>query len=265
MREYISRILDEVPPEMRGRATSPAATYLFDTNDSCPKLTEEEARFFHYIVAKLLFLCKRGRPDIQTAIAFLSTRVKEPDGDDLKKLTRVVKYLDNSIDIVLRLSARTPLVIKWWIDGSFATHRDMRSHTGGTMSLGGGSILSNSTKQKLNTRSSTEAELVAVDDMMPQVLWTKYFLEEQGFNVQPIEILQDNKSAMLLEENGRTSSSKRTRHIQIRYYFVTDQISKKNIVIQHCPTKSMVADFFTKPLQGSAFYEFRKAIMGLND
>jgi len=265
MRDYITRILDEVPPEMRGKATTPAATYLFDTNESCAKLSEEEARFFHYLVAKLLFLSKRGRPDIQTAVAFLSTRVKNPDGDDLKKLSRVIKYLDGSVDIVLRLSAQAPLVIKWWIDGSFAIHRDMRSHTGGTMTMGYGSIISNSTKQKLNTRSSTEAELVAVDDMMPQVLWTKQFLEEQGFQVHPVKILQDNRSAMLLEENGKASSSKRTRHIQIRYYFVTDQVAKKNVMIQHCPTKLMVADFFTKPLQGSPFHEFRKTIMGLHD
>jgi hypothetical protein len=217
------------------------------------------------MVAKLLFLCKRGQPDIQTPIVFLSTRVKEPDGDDMKKLGRVTKYLDRTHDLTLRLSAKTPLVIKWWIDGSFAVHANMRSHTGSTMSMGKGSIWSNSIKQKLNTRSSTEAELVAVDDMMPQILWTKYFLNEQGFKIASIRILQDNKSAMLLEENGISSSSKRTRHIQVRYYFVTDQVNKKTITIEHCPTKLMRADFFTKPLQDAAFYEFRKAIMGLND
>jgi hypothetical protein len=125
------------------------------------------------------------------------------------------------------------------------------------VAIGKGSIWSHSTKQKLNTRSSTEAELVTVDDMMPQVLWTKYFLADQGFDIGPISILQDNKSAILLEKNGR--------HIQIRYYFVIDQVHKKAITIEHCPTKSMRADFFTKPLQGSAFYEFRKAILGLPD
>jgi hypothetical protein len=100
---------------------------------------------------------------------------------------------------------------------------------------------------------------------MPKVLWTRYFLMDQGFNVGPSRILKDNKSAMLLEENGMASSSKRTRHINIRFYFITDQVHLNNVTIEHCPTKSMVADFFTKPLQGSAFYEFRKAIMGLPD
>jgi hypothetical protein len=113
--------------------------------------------------------------------------------------------------------------MKWWIDGSFAVHDNMQSHTGSTMSMGTGSIWSSSTKQKLNTRSSTEAELVAVDDMMPQILWTRYFLINQGFNVGPSRKLQDNKGAILLEENGMASNSKQTRHIHI-YCFTLSQI-----------------------------------------
>jgi hypothetical protein len=103
----------------------------------------------------------------------------------------------------------------------------MQSHTESTMSMAESSIWSCSIKQKLNTRSSIEAEHYAVDDMMPQVLWIRYFLKNQGFNVGPASILQDNKSAILLEENGMASRSKRTCHIYIRYYFVTDQIHMK--------------------------------------
>ena len=80
------------------------------------------------------------------------------------------------------------------------------------------SIWSNSIKQKINTRSSTEAELVAVDDMMPQILWTRYFMEAQGYGSKNTIVYQDNKSAILLEKNGKMSSSKRTKHINIRYF-----------------------------------------------
>ena len=69
-----------------------------------------------------------------------------------------------------------------------------------TMNMGKGAITSLSRKQKLNTRSSTEAELVAVDDCMSQVLWTKYFLEDQGHPTQATVILQDNSSAIKLEK-----------------------------------------------------------------
>ena len=119
-----------------------------------------------------------------------------------------------------------------------------------------------STKQKLNTRSSTESELVGVDDMMPLILWTRYFLKEQGYKVSDNIIFQDNKSTMLLERNGRASSSKRTKHINVRYYFITDRIAKGEVRVEWCPTKDMIADFMTKPLQGSLFKKFRDVIMG---
>ena len=133
----------------------------------------------------------------------------------------------------------------------------MRSHTGATFTLGKRSVYSLSTKQKINTRSSTEAELVGMNDTMALILWTRHFLEGQGFTVTDNVVFQDNESAMLLENNGRLSSTKRTRHIEIRYFFVTDNIKHGRLQVMHCPTKLMVADFFTNPLQGAQFRLFR--------
>jgi hypothetical protein len=86
----------------------------------------------------------------------------------------------------------------------------MRSHTGGVLSMGRGAIYGTSTRQKLTTKSSTEAELVGVSDILPQVLWTRYFLEAQGYDINDNLLYQDNKSAILLEKNGKMSSGKRT-------------------------------------------------------
>ena len=85
----------------------------------------------------------------------------------------------------------------------------MRSHTGAMLSLGKGAIYSTSTKQKLNTKSSTEAEFVGIDDIMPQILWTRIFLIAQGFAVNDNIVYQDNESAIKLENNGRSSSGKK--------------------------------------------------------
>jgi hypothetical protein len=82
----------------------------------------------------------------------------------------------------------------------------MRSHTGGTMSLGKGSVYSLSRKQRLNTKSLTEAELVGVDVGMPLVIWTRNFLKAQGFEVNDNVVFQDNQRAILLEKNGKASS-----------------------------------------------------------
>ena len=152
----------------------------------------------------------------------------------------------------------------WWVDASYAVHPDMKSHTGGILSLGKGAIYGTSTRQKINAKSSTEAELIGVADVLPQALWTRYFLEAQGYKHDDSVIYQDNKSAILLEKNGWASSSKRTRHIDIRYYFITDRIAQGETRVEYCPTAEMVADFFTKPLQGAAFATFRDFILNVD-
>ena len=157
----------------------------------------------------------------------------------------------------------------------------MRSHTGAVILFGLGAALSMSTKQKINTKSSTEAELVGVDDSLPFNIWCLYFLQEQGYrgqssnpqDAQELKFLgdknilyQDNTSSIKLETNGKASSTKRTRHINIRYFLVTDKIQKGEInTVECCPTEEMIADYFTKPLQGGQFKRFRNQIMGLSE
>ena len=265
MIDYINKILMDCPTDMNGTSPTPAANHLFMVNTSNPKLlNSSDAELFHHIVAQLLFLCKRARPDIQTAISFLCTRVQNPDTDDYKKLSRVIKYLRNTSSLSLTLEASDTKLMQWWVDASYGTHHDMRSHTGGVFTLGKGAIYATSMRQKLNTKSSTEAELVGVNDVLPQALWTKYFLKEQGYGCDEAIIYQDNRSAMLLENNGRASSSKRTRHINIRYYFVADKVKNKEVRIEYCPTDTMIADYFTKPLQGQKFIAFRNFILNTN-
>jgi hypothetical protein len=155
--------------------------------------------------------------------------------------------------------------IRWWVDASYAVHPDLKSHTGATMTLGKGSVYSMSTRQKLNTRSSTEAELVGVNDAMSIILWTRHFLEAQGYKVEKNVVYQDNESAMLLEKNGRQSSGKRTRHLEVRYFFVTDNINRNKMSIEYCPTGAMIADYFTKPLQGSSFTKLLRKILNIDN
>ncbi len=131
----------------------------------------------------------------------------------------------------LILEATELNIIKWWVDASFAVHPDMRSHTGGVMTPGKGTIYGTSTRQKIDTKSSAEAELVGVNDVMPHVLWTRYFLEAQGYGVRESIMYQDNKSTILLAENGKASSGRRTRHINIRYFFVKDRIASGEVTV----------------------------------
>jgi hypothetical protein len=201
-------------------------------------------------------------PIIKTAIAFLCTMIQQPTKHNYKKLVRVIKYLCGTTELVLCLSADNLNIVKRWVDASYGVHNDMRSHTGVVLSMGTGAVYSQSSKHKLNTKSSTEAELVGIDDVLPRALWTKYFMEAQGYGI-PTIMYQNNQSTMWVAENGKASSGKGTRHINIRYFVITDCIARKEISIQYCPTKEMVADYFTKPLQGALLYKFSDQIMGL--
>jgi hypothetical protein len=263
MQQYLDEAIDDFPEDCTATALSPAAPHLFEVDDNCKRLSEPNRRILHSITAKLLFVAKRARPDIQVPIAFLTSRVTNADEDDWKKLKRLLEYLHSTANMPLTLSIDNLSVIKSWVDASYAIHKDMRSHTGGIIMMGKGTLYARSSKQKINTKSSTEAELVGASDFLSQTIWTRNFLQAQGYSVTTNDFYQDNMSAMLLERNGRASAGQRSRHINIRYFFIKDRIAKGDIYLVHCPTTRMVADFFTKPLQGPLFRRFRDIIMGI--
>ena len=176
-----------------------------------------------------------------------------------------MKYLNGTKKMHLTLSAENLRTIKWYVDASFAVHPDFRSHTDAVMTMGEGGMQVLTKKQKLNSRSSTEAELIGVDDAVTQILWTKLFMEAQGYPIEKNIVYQDNKSSILLETNGRDSAWKRSRAINIRYFFMTDQVKQGNVDIEYCPTGRMWADFMSKPLQGQKFHEFCSSIQGEQD
>ena len=147
-------------------------------------------------MAQLLLISVKVRRDIQTAVAFLFTIVKKPDDDDWGKLKRLMKYLKGTKHLKLRLSVDSMSTIDWWVDASYNTHDDCKGHTGMMMSLGRGAPISSSRKQKLNVRSFCEGELVGIDDALPTILWTRYFIEGQGYTVDQNVLFQDNKSTI---------------------------------------------------------------------
>ena len=256
MTEYVKKMVGDFEDyeKLSKKVATPAENNLFEVHDDVEKLSEKQSMVFHNAVAKSLYLCKRSQPDIQTVVAFLTTRVKGPDKDDWKKLVRMMAYLKFTDGLRLTLRADNLEIITWWFDAAFSVHEDMKGHSGGSMTLGKGSIMSRSTKQKLNTSSSTEAELVGTYDGMLEVIWANYFLEAQGYNATNMVVYQDNKSTILLAKNGKMSSSKRTKHINVQYYFIQDRWKKGEIDVKYCPTNIMVADFLQNRCRGRSFF-----------
>ena len=121
------------------------------------------------------------------------------------------------------------------------------------MSLGAGTIINKSMKQRINGKSPTYNKTIAVDDFMGPVLNTMYFMEAQGHNVKQNIMFQDNQSNMKFMINGKKLSTKRSKHISVKYFFMHDVIKHGDMSVEYCPTGDMWAYVLTKPLEGQPF------------
>ena len=152
------------------------------------------------------------------AVAYLCTRVQEPIEDDSLKLTRVIRYLCDTVYLLLIIRLDKSGTLFSSIDVPFAVNNVMRSHTGALLTFGRGAVFSLSNKQKVNSISSTVAEIIGVDDAMNLMMQVKLFIENQVANLptksiieklgaQPLVLHQDNTSSICLEANGKRSGT----------------------------------------------------------
>ena len=261
MTRYVEDMLKE--SGTIGGARTPATERLFDTRDDAVRASEEDRVRFHRLVAKGLYLGKRARPDCMTALAFLATRVTRCTVDDLVKLERLLKYINATKDRGRVFAPGKPGInVSVLIDAACGVHPDGKSHTGSCVVVGEmGAVHSKSAKQQIVTKSSTEAELVALSDSTNQALHMRQFIIGQGHACGPVTVYQDNMSCMALIERGR-SAAERTRHIAIKYFWLKERVDQGEARVRHLGTKHMYANLLTKPLQGAQFKSERQALTG---
>jgi len=149
-----------------------------------------------------------------------------------------------------------------YVDASFAVHFDFRSHTGAVVTLGDGPISVDSSRQKLNTKSTMESEIVGASDGSNNIFYLRNFLIEQGYRMGPAKLYQDNQSTLAILKTGQMS--KRSRHINIRYFYLKDRVDQGEFELEYIPTDEMLADLLTKPLQGEKFRMLRDRILNWN-
>ena len=260
--DHIKEAIEDFGEDLGRTAPNPANKNIFKVDPESILLCEKKRQKLHSLVQKLLWITQRARPDIMVPIAFLTRRVQKATVEDWEKLRRVFSYLKETINMPLILKVDDLSILRTWVDVSFAVHDDFKSHTGNFITMGRGTFFARSVGQKLNTTSTSESELVGASDCLAQTIWTMNFLKYQGIKLRRNYYYQDNESAIKLEKNGMQSVGKRSRHIDIRYFFIKDRIKRGDIHLMYCPTEDMVADFFTKPLQGSLFLRMRDIIMG---
>jgi hypothetical protein len=234
---------------------------LFTVKADTEGLVETKADIFRKFVAKLIWVMKRARPDVEPTVSFLSGRVKAPDKDDWHKFKRLMCWIKKTKTDVRIIGADDLLNMVVMIDSAHAVHDDMRGHTGGITSFGTGIIDQKSSKQKMNTRSSTETEHVGTSEYLPKPVFFELFMGAQGYKPHTT-LAKDNESEIRMLINGKASCTSNSKHVAIKYFWCTDRIKKGNISVRHCPTEKMIADYMSKPLQGRLFVTFRDVIMG---
>ena len=135
MKDYIEEVIDEADETLmvnqRDQANTPAKATLFEINTESPPLNKADADHYHRLTAKLLYLAPRARPDLLTSVSFLCTRVKSPTQEDWTKLSRTLRYLNKTKDLILTLEANNLQQLKCYIDSAHMLHHDLRGHTGG--------------------------------------------------------------------------------------------------------------------------------------
>ena len=153
------------------------------------------------------------------------------------------------------------LRLRAYADASYGVRMDGKSHTGNVITLGRNSIFCKSSKQKSVTKSSCEAEILALSDIVSTVAWMKDFLQEIGVTIEPPILFEDNRAAIFLVTNG-PSTAGRVRHVHIRNAFVNQFLANGTMQIVFCPTSQMIADILTEPLPPSNYNILRKLLLG---
>ena len=203
----------------------------------------------------ILYLAKRTKPECLTAVSYLATKVNQCTVGDVDKLQRLVRYIGATREKgVVLMPGATGISVKLFVDASYGVHHDGKSHTGSCIVIGElGAVHCRS----IVTKSSTEAELVGLSDSANQGIFIRNFLLAQGYQMGPVTILEDNQSSMALIEKSR-SEAKRTRHIQIRYFWVKERVDTGEARIEYLRTEDMYANVLDKPLQGAQFVRERE-------
>ncbi len=256
---YISEMMKDYNVVKVSRC--PNVPKMCEPDPESPALSSVEFEEFRSRVAKLMFVAKRCRPDVLFPVAYLASRVSRPTAQDKNSLERVLSYLNCTKDLVMIL--KPDMKLEAYVDASYAIHADGVSHSGVVVTMGGGPLYAESTRQSLVVKSSTEAELVGISDGLNMAIWTREFLLHQGYSqIGAVRVHQDNTSSIVLAEKGY-STSKKTRHIAARFFFVHDRIRKGEVSLVHTRTENMIADILTKPVGGAQYERLRDALLGL--
>jgi len=254
---YIGKLL--VDNGIKKTATSPMNPASMVPDQDSPNYNIEKYRSEIY---RVMYLATRTRPDVMFAASYLATRVNQPTEKDWNGYIHLLEYLNKTKELGIIFRRGTQQVSSY-IDASYNTHVDGKSHSGAVCKLNDTSaaVACKSTKQKTTADSSCAAEIIALSTYAKMAVWYKNLLKALGMKVDYITVHQDNKATIQLATSGPTARGK-SKWMDIKYFVVKELVDTNQITIKYCPTKDNIADILTKPLTGQLFIDLRNKLLG---
>ncbi|CAM9857435.1 unnamed protein product, partial [Chrysoparadoxa australica] len=220
---------------------------------------------YRTVVGALLWLSSNSRPDLASSIRMVSQHVISPGKEHWKAITRILRYISGTATLGItyhRSNMDEPPALHAHADADFGGDVETRrSVSGGVIYLAGGAVAWMSKKQTLVTLSSTEAELVALTEVAKTVMWLRQVGRPLGLSTDAVWLGEDNQAALFL--SGNPASTKRSRHVDIRYHWVREAVQNGHIQLYYLQTQRNTADAFTKQLPKDLLYTHRYSMMGM--
>ncbi len=261
MKGYVNKILNEC--EDLRIAETPYNKNLF-LNRETGTLDEQGQTRMRSRCAKLLYLAKRTRPDLLLPVIVLSSRVNKYNNDDVGKMDRIFNYLNKTKDHELKLydnSEGNDIVLNLYVDASYGIYLDGKGQTAFGFTLGKGMFMVKSNKQKSVGRSSTGAEIIAIDDAACEAVHIMNLINAIGLKCNKCIMHEDNISAIRIMTGGIETMQK-TKFMRVKIANVKEIINENGVQLQHCPTDKMPVDILTKPIGGIRFKDLRDEMLG---
>jgi transposase InsO family protein len=248
---YLEKMLDRL-----GLGESKAIATPMDANKHLVKAppthaaSESEISHYQSIIGSLMYAANGTRPDIAFAVNQLAKYSGNPDHSHQTALKRILRYIRGTTNQVLTysgLGGAEPQFVGY-SDADYANDQDDRKSTSGyAVMLCGGAISWASRRQPVLATSTTEAEYIAMAEILKDIMWWRPFYRQLGHDTsQPTPLFVDNQATIQLAKNGDNSS--RTKHVDIKYHLIRQEIRAQTVVLHYISTQHNIADILTKGL-----------------
>jgi len=238
--------------------------FSYPNKEELEILSSDKCSLYRTYLMTIMYIALRTRPDVLFAIGFLSSWMAKPTMGAWNSLIKVIGYLraNPTMDITYRRRGATGdgsnhselKQIEIFIDASWCLDGHARGQSGMVLKIHGNTIFFRTSRQSIVTKSSTESEIVAVDEFLPYALWSLSLCEKLKMDiVRPIIVHQDNQSGVKIMEKVY-GNFKRTKHFINKYFWIKQYVDDGTVVFHYLITTKMIADIFTKQIVGHMFF-----------